>query len=75
MFQDRLSLPSRAKELLGWQPNQGVIVGNTALAVMSVCTGIIASFSELIDLWGWDDNLTIPLLSSAGLWAFLKVFG
>ncbi|KAJ9494816.1 Diacylglycerol kinase [Exophiala xenobiotica] len=75
MFQDRLSLPSRAKELLGWQPNQGVIVGNTALAVMSVCTGIIASFSEFIDLWGWDDNLTIPLLSSAGLWAFLKVFG
>jgi len=75
MFQDRLSLPSRAKELLGWQPSQGVIVGNTALAVMSVCTGIVASFSELIDLWGWDDNLTIPLLSSAGLWAFLKVFG
>ncbi|KAL6247052.1 Diacylglycerol kinase [Rhinocladiella similis] len=75
MFKDRLSLPSEVKELFGWQPNQGVIVGNAALAVMSLCTGIIASLSELVDLWGWDDNLTIPLLSSAGLWAFLKVFG
>lgn len=75
MFQHRLSLPSQVKDLLGWQPNQGNIVGNTALAVMSVCTGLIASLSELIDLWGLDDNLTIPVLSSAGLWVFLKVFG
>ncbi len=75
MFQNRLSLPAQAKELLGWQPNQGVIVGNAALAVMSICTGLIASVSELVDLWGWDDNLTIPLLSSAGLWLFLKAFG
>ncbi|KIX03133.1 uncharacterized protein Z518_06683 [Rhinocladiella mackenziei CBS 650.93] len=75
MFQNRLSLPSRAKELLGWQPNEGVIVGTTALAVMSFCTGLIASVSEFIDLWGWDDNLTIPVLSSTGLWAFLKIFG
>jgi diacylglycerol kinase (CTP) len=75
MFQNRLSLPTQAKELLGWRPSQGVIEGNAALAVMSVATGLIASLSELVDLWGWDDNLTIPLLSSAGLWAFLKVFG
>ncbi|EXJ87700.1 phosphatidate cytidylyltransferase [Capronia coronata CBS 617.96] len=75
MFQGHLSLPTRVKELLGWQPSQGVLGGNTALAIMSVCTGLIASFSELVDLWGWDDNLTIPLLSSAGIWAFLKLFG
>ncbi|EXJ82942.1 phosphatidate cytidylyltransferase [Capronia epimyces CBS 606.96] len=75
MYQGRLSLPARAKELLGWQPDQGVIVGTAALAVVSFCTGLIASLSELIDLWGMDDNLTIPLLSSAGIWAFLKVFG
>lgn len=74
MFQHRLSLPSQVKDLLGWRPNQGIIAGNTALAVMSVCTGLIASLSELIDLWGLDDNLTIPVLSSAGLWVFLKVF-
>lgn len=75
MFQHRLTLPAKVKELLGWQPNQGVIVGDAAMAVMSICTGLIASVSEFIDLWGWDDNLTIPVLSSAGLWAFLKVFG
>lgn len=75
MFQNRLSLPSQAKSLLGWKPDQGVIEGHAALAVMSLCTGLIASLSELIDVWGWDDNLTIPLLSSAGLWAFLKAFG
>ncbi|KIV95163.1 hypothetical protein PV10_02844 [Exophiala mesophila] len=75
MYQNRLSLPSQVKELLGWGPDQGVLVGNPALAVMSVCTGLVASLSELIDIWGWDDNLTIPLLSSAGLWAFLRFFG
>lgn len=75
MFRDRLSLPAPVKEYLGWSPNQGVILGNTALTVMSLCTGLIASVSELIDLWGWDDNLTIPLLSSAGLWMFLRAFG
>ena len=42
---------------------------------MSVCTGLIASLSELMDVSGWDDNLTIPVLSSFGLWGFLKVFG
>lgn len=75
MFQNRLSLPTEVKSLIGWKADQGVIEGNAALAIMSVCTGLIASLSELIDIWGWDDNLTIPLLSSAGLWAFLKVFG
>lgn len=75
MFQNRLSLPSQAKSFLGWEADQGVIVGNTALAIMSLCTGLIGSLSELVDIWGWDDNLTIPLLSSAGLWAFLRVFG
>ncbi|KAI1616458.1 phosphatidate cytidylyltransferase [Exophiala viscosa] len=74
MFHHRLSLPGQVKELLGWRPSNGVISGNTALAVMSVCTGLIASLSELIDVWGLDDNLTIPVLSSAGLWVFLKVF-
>ncbi|EXJ57401.1 phosphatidate cytidylyltransferase [Cladophialophora yegresii CBS 114405] len=75
MFQNRLSLPTSVKAMLGWQPHQGVIVGNTALAAMSICTGFTASVSEFIDLWGWDDNLTIPLISSAGLWLFLRAFG
>ncbi|KAG9787334.1 phosphatidate cytidylyltransferase, partial [Aureobasidium melanogenum] len=75
MFQGHLSLPAKAKQLLGWRPDQGIMTGNAALAVMSICTGLIASISELLDFWGWDDNLTIPLLSSAGMWAFLKIFG
>ena len=75
MYKNRLSIPSPAKSLLGWNSDQGVIVGSAALVVMSLCTGLIASLSELIDLWGWDDNLTIPLLSSAGLWLFLRAFG
>jgi len=45
------------------------------LGIMSVAAGFIASASEAIDVFGWDDNLTIPVLSGAGLWAFLKVFG
>lgn len=75
MFKGALSLPYRAKELLGWKETDGVITGNTALTVMSISTGLIASFSEFVDIFGWDDNLTIPLLSSAGLWLFLKAFG
>jgi diacylglycerol kinase (CTP) len=75
MFQNVLSLPSNIKGYLGWSASQGTITGTVALGVMSVVTGFIASASELIDLWGWDDNLTIPLLSSFGLWGFLKVFG
>jgi diacylglycerol kinase (CTP) len=42
---------------------------------MSVWTGIVAAGSELVDLFGWDDNLTIPVLSGLGMWGFLKVFG
>jgi diacylglycerol kinase (CTP) len=75
MFKGQLTLPSKAKELLGWKANEGIITGTAALTVMSICTGLIASVSEFIDILGWDDNLTIPLLSSAGLWLFLKAFG
>ena len=75
MFQDRLALPVQVTRFLGWEDSEGAIVGNLALGVMSVVTGFIASGSELIDLFGWDDNLTIPLLSSLGLYGLLKIFG
>jgi diacylglycerol kinase (CTP) len=75
MFQDRLALPVQVTRFLGWKDGAGAIGGNLALGVMSVVTGLIASGSELIDLFGWDDNLTIPLLSSLGLYGLLKVFG
>ena len=75
MYQGRLTLPLSAKEYLGWKQSDGIMAGAPATVVMSLVTGLIASTSEFIDLWGWDDNLTIPLLSSIGLWTFLHYFG
>ena len=75
MFQDRLTFPVRMKYYLGWKANEGVVYGTPALILMSLFTGLIASVSEFIDLLGWDDNLTIPLISSTGLWSFLRAFG
>ena len=71
----QLGLPQEVTRMLGWKDGAGVIGGRAALAVLSVMTGLIASGSELIDLFGWDDNLTIPVLSSLGIYAFFKVFG
>jgi diacylglycerol kinase (CTP) len=42
---------------------------------MSLWTGFVASASEVVDIFGWDDNLTIPVLSGVGMWGFLKIFG
>ena len=75
MFAGRLSLPVPVTRLIGWKDGAGTITGATALGVMSVWTGFVASVSEFIDVMGWDDNLTIPTLSSLGIWGFLKVFG
>lgn len=78
MFTGRLNLlPSSIRGLLGWSENSssGIITGSLALGVMSIVSGIVAAGSEMIDLFGWDDNLTIPVLSGIGLWGFLKVFG
>ena len=75
MFQGRLTLPLQTKQQLGWKQGDGIITGSAAMIVMSLVTGLIASISEFIDIMGWDDNLTIPLLSSMGLCAFLHFFG
>jgi diacylglycerol kinase (CTP) len=75
MFQGQLGLPIAATRYLGWNDGSATISGGVALAVMSIATGFIASVSEFIDILGWDDNLTIPVLSSMGLWAVLKAFG
>lgn len=70
-----LRLPEQARELLGWSESQATLTGNVALGVMSLWAGLVAAASEAVDLFGWDDNLTIPVLCSAGLWGFLKIFG
>ncbi|RMZ90950.1 hypothetical protein DV736_g1801, partial [Chaetothyriales sp. CBS 134916] len=75
MFRDRLGLSAQARDSLGLSATQGYIKGTPALIVMSLVTGLIASVSELLDVFGCDDNLTIPLLSSISIWAFLKGFG
>lgn len=75
MFQNRLTLPSSVKGSLGWSQTDGIVEGPPAVIILSLVTGLIASVSEFVDIFGWDDNLTIPLLSSMGLYAFLKVFG
>lgn len=78
MFTGHLNLlPDCVRGLLGWDTGvtSTTITGTAALGVMSVVSGIVAAGSEFIDLWGWDDNLTIPVLSGLGLWGFLKVFG
>ncbi|KAH0536292.1 hypothetical protein FGG08_006830 [Glutinoglossum americanum] len=75
MFTGKLTLPTSARELLGFSESQGVLTGTLALWVMSLWTGLVGAVSEVVDLWGWDDNLTIPVLSGMGIWGFLKVFG
>jgi diacylglycerol kinase (CTP) len=75
MFTGRLVLPISVKELVGLGDGQGVLTGALALWVMSLWTGLVGAVSEVVDLWGWDDNLTIPVLSGAGIWGFLKLFG
>ncbi|MCJ1282659.1 hypothetical protein MMC26_001984 [Xylographa opegraphella] len=76
MFKGTLSLPEAAKQGLGLSSQgQGVIGGWLALGVISLWSGLVASASEVVDLFGWDDNLTIPVLSGLGLAGFLKVFG
>ncbi|KAI9811566.1 MAG: hypothetical protein M1826_003135 [Phylliscum demangeonii] len=72
MFQNRLAWPSF---FFASRMPTAAVTGWSALAILSGWTGIVGAASELVDLFGFDDNLTIPVLSGLGLWAFLKVFG
>jgi diacylglycerol kinase (CTP) len=74
-FQGVLALPPYARNALGLSFEQSSITGYLALGAMSVWAGVVASASEAVDLFGWDDNLTIPVLCGAGLWGFLAIFG
>ncbi|EOA91860.1 Diacylglycerol kinase [Exserohilum turcicum] len=74
-FQNALALPLRVRETLNLSLAQASVTGHVALGVMSLAAGVIASASEAMDVFGWDDNLTIPVLCGAGLWGFIRVFG
>jgi diacylglycerol kinase (CTP) len=75
MFKGTLSLPSVVTNALGVSETAATVTGTLALAVMSLWSGFVASASEVVDIFGWDDNLTIPILSGIGIWGFLKLFG
>lgn len=70
-----MELPKQLSEQLGWTQEQSRITGPLALVVSSVWAGLVASASEAVDLWGLDDNLTIPILCGIGLGGFLGLFG
>lgn len=77
MFRGTLTLPAIVREgLLGWTAeSQGSVTGWMALGIVGLWSGFVASASEVVDIFGWDDNLTIPVLSGLGLWGFFKAFG
>ena len=50
------------------------VVFAVLLGIVALASGFIASASEAVDLFGWDDNLTIPVLCSVGLFGFLRAF-
>ena len=78
MFKGHLNLlPDGVKGLLGWTGDKAsaVVTGPVALGIVSFVSGLVAAGSEYLDVFGWDDNLTIPVLSGLGLWGFLKIFG
>lgn len=75
MFTGVLRLPGVIRHALSLTEAQSTIGGAVALGVMSVWTGFVAAASEVVDIFGWDDNLTIPVLSGIGIWGFLKIFG
>lgn len=74
MFKGALALPKMLTEAIGITADKATITGGVALAVMSLWSGFVASASEVVDIFGWDDNLTIPVLSGIGIWGFLSVF-
>ncbi|KAF2130235.1 hypothetical protein P153DRAFT_395671 [Dothidotthia symphoricarpi CBS 119687] len=74
-FQGVLTLPSSARDVLGLSVAQASVGGYTALGLVSLWAGLVASASEALDIFGWDDNLTIPVLCGVGLWGFLGLFG
>lgn len=76
MFKGTLSLPGAVAGAVGLGgEGQATVSGGVALGLMSLWSGFAAAASEVVDVFGWDDNLTIPVLSGIGIWGFLKIFG
>jgi diacylglycerol kinase (CTP) len=74
LFKGQLSLPDVIREPLGLSKEDSTVGGWVALGIVSLWSGIVGSASEVVDIFGWDDNVTIPVLSGLGLWGFYRVF-
>ncbi|QLL34738.1 hypothetical protein HG536_0H01130 [Torulaspora globosa] len=55
---------------ISWTPE----TSRLSLATVSWLGGFVAALSEGIDLFNWDDNFTIPVLSSIFLHGVIRVF-
>ncbi|CAI4802017.1 BAQ_1a_G0051770.mRNA.1.CDS.1 [Saccharomyces cerevisiae] len=53
-----------------WSPE----TSRLSLNMLSLLGGVVAALSEGIDLFNWDDNFTIPVLSSLFMNAVIKTF-
>ena len=69
-----VAVPLMWRDRLGIE-GVGEVTGAVAVGIMSIVTGVIASASELVDAWGLDDNVVIPILSAVGIYGVLKIFG
>jgi len=73
-FGGHLTLPLQVRQWFNISKKQATVDGSLALLIVSIWSGLVASVSEAIDVFGLDDNLTIPILCGIGLAGFLKRF-
>ncbi|EDO17892.1 hypothetical protein Kpol_1010p4 [Vanderwaltozyma polyspora DSM 70294] len=60
---------NKSGEIL-WTPE----TSRLSLTQLSLLGGLVASLSEGIDIFNWDDNFTIPVLSSIFLYTVIRIF-
>lgn len=60
-----------------YRPEQASWTSSSSLSLgaLSLLGGVVASFSEFVDIWGVDDNLVIPVVSGGLLWTVLCGLG
>lgn len=59
-------------QLTGQLPNPRSTMG---LASLSVGCGLVGAIGEALDVFEWDDNMVLPILSGWGIWGMMKLLG
>ncbi|KAK9379123.1 cytidylyltransferase family-domain-containing protein [Kockiozyma suomiensis] len=59
-----------ANDVLAWRPD----TSSLSLTTLCILSGFIGATAEAVDLWGIDDNLTIPVISAIFMWGVVKLF-